>query len=71
MTEQGRLRLKAKIAEFGETQADLADAIGISRSRFNAKLNCKNGAEFNQGEIAAVKSHFSLTAEEVDSIFFS
>ena len=70
MTENGRLRLKAKIAERGETQADLAAAIGISLSRLNAKLNRKNGAEFNQGEITAVKSHFSLTAEEVDAIFF-
>lgn len=70
MTEKGRLRLKAKIAERGETQAELAAAIGISLSRLNAKLNRKNGAEFNQGEIAAVKRHFSLTAEEVDAIFF-
>lgn len=70
MTEQGRCRLKAKIAEHGETQADLATAIGISLSRLNAKINSSASAEFNQGEIAAIKAHFSLSAEEVDEIFF-
>lgn len=70
MTERGSCRLKAKIAEFGETQADLATAIGILLSRLNAKLNISSSAEFNQGEISAIKAHFSLSAEEVDEIFF-
>lgn len=71
MTDKGRLRLKAKIREFGETQADLASAIGVSLSRLNAKLNCTGGAEFGLGEIAAIKRHYHLTAEEVDLIFFN
>ena len=39
----------------GDTQEDLANAIGISRTRLSAKLHARNGASFTQPEIAAIK----------------
>ena len=35
------------------------------------KLNEKDGAEFTQGEIKALKERYNLTPEEVDAIFFA
>ena len=61
--------LKAKMAEHGDTQAELAAAIGISLSNFNDKLNGK--VSFRQNDIAAIRQRYHLTAEEVDRIFFT
>lgn len=60
--------LKAKMVEFGDTQADLAKAIGISTSNLNEKLNGK--VSFRQSDIAAIRRRYNLSAEEVDLIFF-
>ena len=61
--------LKAKIVEHGDTQAQLAAAIGISASNLNDKINGK--VSFRQNEIAAIRNRYSLSAQEVDLIFFS
>ena len=61
--------LKAKMAEYSDTQADLAAAIGISASNLNAKLNGK--VSFRQNDIAAIRTQYNLSAEEVDRIFFA
>ena len=63
--------LESKMKLFGDNQSKLADALGISLTRFNAKLNATNGAEFTQGEIQKVKDRYNLTGEEVDAIFFN
>lgn len=55
----------------GDTQADLAKAMNVSLTRFNDKLNERNGAEFNQGEIRAFKERYNASAEDIDSIFFA
>ena len=52
------------------TQEDIASKIGISLSRFNAKLNNTGGAEFSLGEVRAIKALLCLNSEAVDSIFF-
>ena len=62
-------KLKAKIVENDDTQAQLAAAIGISPSNLNDKINGK--VSFRQDEIAAIRNRYHLTAVEVDSIFFS
>ena len=62
-------KLKAKIVENDDTQAQLAAAIGISPSNLNDKINGK--VSFRQDEIAAIRNRYHLTAFEVDSIFFS
>ena len=54
----------------GDRQEDLAKYIGISLSRFSAKLNGKHGAEFTQGEIAKITEKYNLIAEEIALIFF-
>ena len=64
-------KLLGIIKEFGDRQEDLANAIGLSRTRLSAKLHGKNNASFNQPEIAAIKKRYSLTSEQIDDIFFS
>ena len=63
--------LLSKMKLFGDRQEDLANALGISLSRTNAKINETDGAEFTQGEITIIKIRYHLTAEEVDAIFFA
>ena len=61
----------SKMKLFGDTQQILADALGMSLSRLNAKLNDTNGSQFRQSEIAFFRNRWGLTPEEVDSIFFA
>ena len=62
--------LNSFMAKNGDTQERLAEALGISLSNLNAKMNSK-GASFRQTEIMAIKNRYSLTARDVDSIFFN
>ena len=63
--------LESKMKLKQDNQSDLANYLGISLSRLNAKINEKDGAEFNQGEIKEIKRRYDLTPEEVDQIFFN
>ena len=63
--------LQSKMKLFGDTNATLASAIGISPQRFSAKLNTYQGAEFTQGEILKIRERYTLTDDEVVQIFFS
>ncbi|MGN1004075.1 MAG: hypothetical protein ACI4O5_04490 [Oscillospiraceae bacterium] len=63
--------LKGKIKERALTQEDVAEKMGVSLSRFNAKLNERGGAEFSLGELQALKSILALTSRQVDQIFFA
>lgn len=63
--------LKGKLAENGMTQAAAAEKIGISLSRFNAKLNETRGAEFSLGEVLTLKNVLNLSSEQIDQIFFT
>ena len=54
----------------GDTQESLAEAIGISVQRLNAKINSTCGAEFTMSEIRAIKIRYNLTCQEIDEIFF-
>lgn len=63
--------LKGKIRGEAMTQEDVASKIGVSLSRFNAKLNGTGGAEFSLGEVQALKKLLHLEAVQVDEIFFS
>lgn len=62
--------LKGEIRAKAMTQENIARSIGVSLSRFNAKLNGTNGAEFSLGEVRSIKSILGLSAEQVDNIFF-
>lgn len=63
--------LKGKLREQGLTQQAAAAEMGVSLSRFNAKLNQRDGAEFSLGELKALKTILTLTARQVDQIFFT
>jgi hypothetical protein len=62
--------LISKMKLFGDTQQKLADALGLSLARTNAKINGTDGAEFTMGEMQIIKNRYRLTADEVDQIFF-
>lgn len=61
--------LKGTIRSCGMTQEVVAAKIGISLSRFNAKINETNGAEFSLGEVKSMKRVLRLTPDQFDSIF--
>lgn len=63
--------LLSKMKLFGDTQDTLSDALGISRTRTNEKINEKDGAEFTMSEITIMRNRYRLSPEEVDHIFFS
>lgn len=63
--------LKGRIRSLGMTQSDIATKVGISLSRFNAKINETDGAEFSLGEVQALKRILNLTSEQIDLIFLS
>lgn len=62
--------LCSKMKMHGDTQADLAEALGISLGQTNAKINETRGAEFTQREIFIMKTRYQLSSEEIDRIFF-
>lgn len=62
-------RLKSLIMLYDGTQKNLAQAIGISQSRLNAKINEKN-AEFTQKEIKMIADRYGLSASDISEIFF-
>ncbi len=63
--------LRSHMAKHSDTQEDLANYLGISLSRLNAKINESGGAEFKQTEIAFIKRRYGLSARETDAIFFN
>jgi len=63
--------LVAEIKRHGDTQAALADAIGVSHTRLNAKINGTAGAEFTRDEMQGIIERYGLSPEQVNTIFFS
>lgn len=63
-------RLESVMKLYGDTGNSLSDYLGIARSTFSMKINETNGAEFTQGEISLIKLRYSLSADDVDAIFF-
>ena len=65
-----KLLLKSHMAKRGDTQLTLAEAMGLSLSRLNAKINETGGAEFTQTEIAFISNRYKLSGSEIMKIFF-
>ena len=63
-----RSALKSKMALNNDTGITLAGFLNITDTTLSAKINGK--AEFTRKEIALIKGRYSLSAEEVDAIFF-
>lgn len=66
-----KLMLESIMKLHGDTGTSLASYLGIARSTFSAKINETNGSEFTQGEISKIKEKYSLSAEDIESIFFN
>ena len=63
-----KYKLVGKIKENGESQEDLAKAMGLSRASLNAKINGR--ACFTQPEIMVIKKHYNLSDGDLTAIFF-
>lgn len=61
-------KLRAKIAERGTTQRDVARKIGINTSTMSKKMN--GDSEFNRDEILAISLALGLNKEELNDVFF-
>lgn len=64
-----KARLKGVIVAHGDTQTDLAKALGLSLSALSLRIN-GHGSGFRQTEMDAIKKRYNLTAEDMDGIFF-
>ncbi len=63
-------KLKSVMALHGDIGKDLAKALSISQQALSAKINERKGAGFVQREILIIKNRYSLSAVEIDNIFF-
>lgn len=63
-------RLQAQMKLYGDTQETLAQAMGLSRSRLNAKIRGYKGAEFRQTEINFISHRYGLSSSDLEAIFF-
>ena len=54
-----------------DTNGNLAEYLQISESRFSAKMNETNGAEFTQSEIRHIVSRYNLSPDQTSQIFFA
>lgn len=61
--------LKGLIVAYDGSQQVLADAMGISISRLNAKINNWQGAEFSRSEMLFIKNRYHMTDEQFNEIF--
>lgn len=60
-----------EMKKHGDTQTSLADAMGLSRTCLNQKINEKNGKCFNQPELKFLKVRYNLTDQRFVEIFFA
>lgn len=58
------------MVRYGDIQETLANAMGLSVSRLNAKINERDGASFDQKEIQFIIDRYHLTKDEAMAIFF-
>lgn len=63
--------LKSVMAEYGDTQASLSAAMGLSLSRFNAKVNERGNAAFTQAEMSFIIERYQLSSDRAMTIFFA
>ncbi len=62
--------LKSYIVKYDGTQAKLAEAMGLSQSCLNAKIN-ENKTEFTKSEMAFIAERYEIPEHEFNEIFFS
>ena len=64
------IALKIQMIKNGDNGLTLSRYLDISRSTLSAKMSKNNKSEFTQSEILKIKKRYSLTAYEIDEIFF-
>ena len=64
-----KAKLKSIMTLHGDTNKELAKALGITEQSISSKIN-ENGSEFKQGEITKIKNRYKLSPVDVDVIFF-
>lgn len=62
--------LRVVMLQNDENYEKLAKFLGITPSTLSDKINEKVSVGFTQPEIAAIKDHYNLSAEQIDLIFF-
>lgn len=65
-----KILLRSFMVKFGDTGKSLSSLMGISEQTFSAKLNEKEGAEFNKTEINFFRKRYELSAKMMADIFF-
>ena len=63
--------LKSILAANGDNYSVLAEYLGITTSTLSNKVNEKHKAGFTQPEIIMIKNRYSLSADDVDAVFFT
>jgi DNA-binding phage protein len=63
-------KFKAAIVERGTSVAELADAVGLSKSTLYRKINT-GGDDFTIGEVLSITKALHLSADEGQQIFFA
>lgn len=62
-------KLKRYISFYDGKQEVLANAMGLSLSRLNAKINQSTGGRFTLEEVAFIKERYGLDNDTVSEIF--
>jgi hypothetical protein len=62
--------LRSIMVLWNDTNAKLADYLGITQSRLSAKMNEWEGAQFTQSEIRMIRDRYNLTSDQLMEIFF-
>lgn len=62
--------LVSEMTKNGDTQKTLSEAMGLSLSRFNAKINERNGATLNLPEMNFIVERYRLSCEKAMAIFY-
>lgn len=68
--DMNKQALKGLIVANDGSQKVLAEAMGLSLSRFNAKLN-EQGGEFTKSEIEFIRDRYKMSRKQVMDIFFT
>lgn len=69
MTNFNYNKLKGRIVEYGRTQGDLAQLLGLHKSTISSKFN--NTSDFTSSEMLYIMEWLDIPKEEVGDYFFT